>query len=319
MAASEMTAPSAGSHPRFALITPCRNEETHIEATISSIVGQTVVPDLWVIVDDGSSDRTPQILEAAAKAHPFIRVVRRADRGARKVGPGVIDAFYSGLELVNLDEFEFICKLDADLEFPPRYFERVLREMAANPRLGNFSGKVYLRLDDGRLVPERMGDENAIGAAKFYRVSCFKDIGGFVREVGWDGIDGHMCRLKGWNARSVDDEELRIVHRRMMGSSEVNIWNGRKRWGRTKWFQGSALYYVAAVALYRAVERPFVIGGVGILWGYVEAMLRGMPRFDHPGFREELRRFERTALIFGKEKAMATTEANHPAPAPSVH
>jgi glycosyltransferase involved in cell wall biosynthesis len=302
--------------PRFAVVTPCRNEETHIEATIQTIATQTVRPDLWVIVDDGSSDRTPALLEAAARAYPYIKVVRRPDRGMRKVGSGVVDAFYSGLEQVNLDEFQFICKLDADLELPPRYFERVLEEMTTHPRLGNFSGKVYLRLEDGRLVAERMGDENAVGAAKFYRVSCFRDIGGFVREVGWDGIDGHMCRLKGWNARSLDEEELRIVHRRMMGSSEVNVWHGRKRWGRTKWFQGSALYYVAAVALYRAVERPFVVGAAGILWGYLEAMLTGMPRFEHPGFRREIRRFERKALLFGKARAMARPEATDTTAAP---
>ena len=271
------------------------------------MAAQTVTPAKWVIVDDGSTDRTPELLRAAADKYPFIQIHTRGDRGGRVVGAGVIDAFNAGLATVDLDDFDYVCKLDADLEMPPRYFERILEEMERTPRLGNLSGKVYLRLDDGRLVLERMGDENAIGAAKFYRRECFREIGGFVCEAGWDGIDGHMCRLLGWIARSVDEEELRIVHRRLMGSSHVGIWHGRKRWGRSKWFMGSAFYYIVAVSIYRLVERPFVVGGLGIFWGYVSAMLRGVERYEFPGFRAALRRFELFSLLRGKAAAVEAT------------
>lgn len=293
----------------YVVITPCRNEEAHIEATIRTVTGQTVPPARWIIVDDGSTDRTPQILEQAAQTHDFIRVVTRKDRGARAVGPGVIEAFYSGLEALDLDDYTYISKLDGDLEIPPRYFERVMEEMEREPRLGNMSGKVYLRLEDGSLVPERMGDENAIGAAKFYRRTCFEEIGGFVRNVGWDGIDGHMCRLLGWTARSTDTEELRIIHRRLMGSSQNSIWEGRKRWGRLKWYQGSAPWYIGAVFAYRLVERPYVVGSVGILLGYLESLAKNDPRYDYPGFRDALRRFEWLSLVKGKKAAIEAFEA----------
>lgn len=303
--ASESKTPSR----RYVLITPCRNEESHVEATIRTIVGQSVPPTRWIIVDDGSTDRTPQILADAAAEHAFIKVVTRTNRGARSVGPGVIAAFYAGLERLDVEEFDYIGKVDADLEFPAEYFERVMREMEADPKLGNMSGKVYLRLDDGRLVPERMGDENAIGAAKFYRKACFEQVGGFVQHVGWDGIDGHMCRLMGWIARSEDREDLRIIHRRLMGSSQNSVWEGRKRWGRLKYYMGSAPWYMSAIFAYRLAERPYVVGSVAILLGYLEELARQGPRYEYPGFRDALRRFEWLSLTRGKRAAIEVVNA----------
>ena len=271
--------------------------------TLDSIVAQTVLPTAWVIVDDGSSDRSPQILAEYAAKHPFIRVVRRADRGKRAVGPGVIEAFYAGLDTINLEDFEYLCKLDLDLEIPRGYFEQVIEQMEVDPYLANFSGKPYLREADGRLVSERLGDEYAVGQIKFYRRAAFREIGGFVRQVSWDGIDGHMCRLKGWVARSEDRPELRFIHLRQMGSSQQSLWVGRLRWGFGKYYMGSALYYVGAVALYRMLEKPYIIGGWGILWGYLKAMFGGAPRFDNTEFRRFLRRYELESLLSGKRRA----------------
>ena len=136
-------------------------------------------------------------------------------------------------------------------------------------------------------------------------MQCFKDIGGFVREVAWDGIDGHVCRLNGWVASSVHDPEMQIVHLRPMGSSQQNIKVGRVRWGRGKYFMGSAWYYVLASAVYRSMEPPYLWGGFGILWGYFRAMFTGHPRYQNPSYRRYLRRFERAQLMRGKRKALA--------------
>lgn len=302
--------------PTYAIISPCRDEADHIEACIASIAAQTIPPTLWVIVDDGSTDRTPEILAQAAAKHAFIRVVRRENRGQRSVGPGVIEAFYAGLDSITQhfapgtqhSSFDYLCKLDADLELPPTYFQRCIAEMDRDPHLGNFSGKVYLRDPDGSLHYERMGDENAIGAAKFYRTACFNDINGFVRHAGWDGIDGHMCRLRGWVARSIDDPELRIIHRRLMGSSHVSVAHGRRRWGLAKWYMGSSIPYMLAVATYRLAERPYIMGGLWILQGYLQSMLARKPRLETPGFRAHLRRYEWRSLLRGKSR---TADAYH--------
>ncbi|MCP4249425.1 MAG: glycosyltransferase family 2 protein [bacterium] len=293
---------------RYVLITPCRDEAAYLPVTIRTVAGQSVLPALWVIVDDGSTDATPDILAEAARQHDFIRVVRRDDRGKRMVGPGVIDAFYAGLRTVSLDDFKYLCKLDGDLELPPQYFERLMEEMEAEPVLGNVSGKTYLRRENGEVVSERFGNENAVGPSKFYRVKCFQDIGGFVREVGWDGIDGHMCRMNGWMARSIDDPELRLIHLRQMGSSYRGLWTGRLRWGYGKWYMGSSLEFVLAVAVYRCLERPYLVTSLGILLGYLRAMLARKPRYDNRGFRRYLRRYERSALLRGKNRV---TEEYH--------
>jgi cellulose synthase/poly-beta-1,6-N-acetylglucosamine synthase-like glycosyltransferase len=265
---------------------------------------QTALPTLWLIVDDGSADETPQIVEDAAQKHPWIRLHRRVDRGERAVGGGVVQAFNEGLTQVNLDDYQYVCKLDADLGLPENYFESLIREMEADSLLGNFSGKTYIQTASGAWVSERMGDENAIGASKFYRVECFREIGGFVPEACWDGIDGHMCRMMGWKAMSLDRPELRLRHYRPQGSSQQSVWVGRKRWGRGKYFMGSSLTYVAVVSLYRMLERPFIIGGLGIMTGYLQARWSRHERFGNEAYLQHLRRCEMMSLLLGKHRTM---------------
>src|SRR4051794_36523737 len=113
---------------RYCLITPCRDEAKFARRTLESIVRQTVQPMLWVIVDDGSRDETPQILDEYAAKYPFIKVIRRADRGDRKLGGGVIDAFYAGYDTINPTDFDYVCKLDLDLDIPARYFEALMEK-----------------------------------------------------------------------------------------------------------------------------------------------------------------------------------------------
>jgi glycosyltransferase involved in cell wall biosynthesis len=303
---------------RYALITPCRDEAAYLQTTIDTVAAQTVLPAKWVIVDDGSTDATPQILAAAAQQHPYIHVIRRQDRGQRAVGPGVIEAFYDGLNAIDLEDYDYVCKFDGDLEMPPRYFERVMEHFEADAWLGTLSGKLYVRYGD-REVEERCGDENSVGPAKFYRVSCFRDIGGFVRQVSWDGIDGHMCRMKGWIARSIHDDQLRIIHLRRMGSSQQSFWTGRVRWGRGKYFMGSAPYYVLAVSVYRMAERPYIVSGIGIFWGYLKAMVARHSRIRDRDYLQFFRRYELRSLFLGKRRTMNTyhdrIRSDFPAPA----
>ncbi|WP_240481182.1 glycosyltransferase [Sandaracinus amylolyticus] len=291
--------PPAGR--RYLLITPCRNEAAHLRTTLDTTLAQTIPPARWVIVDDGSTDETPHILAEYAAKHDVIRVVTRGDRGKRAVGPGVIEAFYEGLRTENLDDYDYVCKYDADLEMPPRYFERAMERMESEPHLGNLSGKMMERQPDGSLKTFFMGDENAIGAIKFYRVPCFREIGGFVREVAWDGIDGHLCRMHGWIAASIDDPEMRFVHLRPMGSSQGDILVGRRRWGRGKYFMGSAWYYVLAASVFRMKDRPRVRGGVEILRGYLKSAWDRDQRYDNPRYLKYLRRFELFQLVVGKK------------------
>jgi glycosyltransferase involved in cell wall biosynthesis len=298
-----------GHRARYCCISPCRNEQDYMRRTLESVTGQSVPPALWVVVDDGSTDDTPKILEEYAARFDYLRVVRRADRGLRSVGPGVIDAFYAGYETIAPGDFEYLCKLDLDLDLPPRYFERLIERMEAEPRLGTCSGKpYYVDHERGRLISEWCGDEMSVGMTKFYRTACFEQLGGFVREVMWDGIDCHHCRLLGWTARSWDDPELRFVHLRQMGSSEHNVLVGRRRHGYGQYFMGTSPEYMTVSAVYRMSQPPCVVGGLAMMWGYLESALARKPRYDDPVFRRFLRGYQRSILRTGKAAATETVE-----------
>jgi biofilm PGA synthesis N-glycosyltransferase PgaC len=288
----------------YVLISPCRDEAKFVRRTLDSVAAQTVTPALWVVVDDGSTDETPAILADYEQRLPYLRVVRRTDRGGRSVGPGVIEAFYAGLETVHLEEFEYLCKLDLDLDLPPRYFELLIAKMEANPRLGTVSGKpYYFHPTTGALVAEVCGDETSVGASKFYRTACFREIGGFVREVMWDGIDCHRCRMLGWIPESVDEEGLRFLHLRPMGSSQKGIWAGRVRTGYGQYFMGTSPLYLLASAVFRLPKHPVLYGSLAMLWGYAKSAARALPRYGDAEFRGFLRRHQHDCLRRGKREA----------------
>jgi len=288
---------------RYLLISPGRNEARYMRQTLESVLAQSIRPALWVIVDDGSSDDTPTILAEYAARHDWIRVITRVDRGARAVGPGVIEAFYAGYQTVDPAAFDYICKLDLDLILPPSYFEELMRRMEADPRIATCSGKSYIWLD-GEFVSERHGDETSIGATKFYRRDRFEQLGGFVREVMWDGIDVHRCRMMGWQACSWDVPELRFTHLRPQGTSHKGWVTGRMRHGFGQYYMGTSPIYMLANAVNRFSEKPYVLAGLAMLWGYVWSWLQRRPRYENPEFRRFLRRWQWRALLVGKQRAV---------------
>ena len=288
---------------RYVLITPCRDEARYARRTLESVAAQTVPPALWVVVDDGSSDQTPQILAEYEQKLPWLRVIHRKDRGFRQLGGGVMDAFYDGYRTIDLSEFDYLCKLDLDVDLPPRYFELLMERMEADPRLGTCSGKPYFRSRRGRLISEACGDENSVGMTKFYRTEAFRQIGGFVRALMWDGIDGHRCRMHGWIAESWDDPELRFEHLRPMGTSDKGWWEGRARHGVGQYYMGTSPMYMLASAVYRMTRPPRVVGGVAMLWGYIRSMARRRERYPDEEFRAFLRSYQMQCLLTGKARA----------------
>jgi glycosyltransferase involved in cell wall biosynthesis len=313
-----MTSSTRGAemNDRYVLISPCRNEAEFMRRTIESVLAQTVRPARWVIVDDGSTDATPQILADYQARHDWIQVVTRSDRGHRAVGPGVIEAFYAGYAAIDPTDYDYLCKLDLDLDLPPRYFEILMQRMRAEPRMATCSGKAYVERE-GALIAENHGDDTSLGMTKFYRVRCFQAIGGFVREVMWDGIDNHRCRMMGWIACSWDEPDLRFIHLRPMGSSQTGILTGRMRHGFGQYFMGTGFMYMLASAIYRVMEPPVVIGSAAMLWGWLKSALSGKARYDDPEFRRFLRRYQWQALWRGKAHALAkVTQERQPVVGP---
>jgi glycosyltransferase involved in cell wall biosynthesis len=288
---------------RYVLISPCRDEAAYMRQTLDSVIAQSVRPARWIIVDDGSTDDTPRVLAEYCQRYDWITVVRRANRGRRSVGPGVIEAFYAGYATIDPNQYDFICKLDLDLRLPPRYFEILMQRMAADPRIATCSGKAYIQ-EDGELINERHGDDTSLGMTKFYRVSCFQRIGGFVREVMWDGIDCHRCRMHGWIACSWDEPDLRFVHLRPMGSSHQSIYTGRMRHGYGQYFMGTSAMFMVASAVFRLAQRPYVLGSMAMLWGWIVSALKRKARYDDAEFRRFLRRYQWRVLLVGKARAV---------------
>ncbi|HZL36843.1 MAG TPA: glycosyltransferase family A protein [Tepidisphaeraceae bacterium] len=294
---------------RYLLVTPCRDEAKYARRTLESVARQIIPPALWIVVDDGSTDDTPAILAEYAARLPFLKVIRREDRGFRKLGGGVIDAFYAGYDTVNPDEFDYVCKLDLDLDLPAGYFQTLMERMEAQPRLGTCSGKPWFRDAAGRPISEMCGDENSVGMIKFYRTACFKEIGEFVRELMWDGIDCHRCRMLGWIAASWDEPGINFEHLRPMGTSHKNWWTGRVRHGIGQYFMGTGFVYMLASAIFRMSRPPVVIGGIAMLWGYLKSMLQRRERYGDEEFRKFLRSYQWRALLQGKQRATAATTA----------
>ena len=286
----------------YLIISPCRNEAEFMRSTLDSVLSQSVKPTKWIIVDDGSTDDSAAILKEYAQLFDFIEVVTVADRGHRSVGPGVVEAFNAGLSHVHVDDYRFVCKLDLDLDLPQRYFELLIDKMQHNPRLGTCSGKPYSRRGKW-LLSEKRGDEMSVGMTKFYRVDCFKQIGGFVSEVMWDAIDCHRCRQLGWLACSWDEVELRFVHLRAMGSSQSSIYTGKMRHGFGQYFMGTGLLYMFITSVYRMIHPPYIAGGIAMFWGYLRSLLNQVPQYKDAELRRFIRLYQWKCLLLGKRHA----------------
>lgn len=301
----------ASDKGNYVLISPCRNEANYMKETLETVLAQTLLPTKWIIVDDGSTDATAGILSDYSRRFSWIQIVTCSDRGHRAVGPGVIEAFYEGFKSIDPDDYEYLCKLDLDLRLPARYFEILIERMEANPRLATCSGKAYIE-QGGKLVYERHGDDMSIGATKLFRMSCFREIGGFVREVMWDGIDCHTCRMKGWIACSWDEPELRFIHLRPMGSSQNSIYAGRMRHGYGQYFMGTGFVFMLASSVFRMNQKPYIFGSMAILWGWIHSAWQKKPRYNNLEFRCFLRRYQWKILLKGKKRVLEEMEFKHP-------
>lgn len=289
----------------YILISPCKDEGAYIEKTLESILNQTIKPRQWIIVDDGSTDNSVELINAYREKMPFIKLVSRPEN-ERRVGGGVILAFNEGMKHVDVEDYDFLCKFDVDLDLPPAYFETLLERMDADPVLGTCSGKAYyIHPQTGARVSELCGDEASVGMTKFYRRECFEQIGGFVAEVGWDGYDCHRARWFGWRARSWNDtEDLKFTHLRPMGSSQQSIYRGRIRHGKGQFHLGAHPLFFLISSLYRSVrQKPYIIGTAFSMYGYIKAYFQGEKRFGDRDMTRFIQAYQIRALRMGKGAA----------------
>ena len=202
---------------RYVIVTPVRDEEAHLEATIASVSAQTIRPVEWVIVNDGSTDRTGEIIDRDAAQSPWIRGVHRPNRGFRKSGGGVVEAFYDGYNALRCEDWEFIVKLDGDLSFSPDYF-RGASNILESSLCSGLAGEIFTTNLGEELKLQANPKFHVRGATKIYRRACWEAIGGLWSAPGWDTIDEVKANMLGWKTYSF--EELRLTHHRFTGTAE---------------------------------------------------------------------------------------------------
>ncbi len=263
---------------RCVVVTPARDEADNIAHTIASMRAQTLTPVRWVIVDDGSSDGTGELARALTADCDWIEVVERHDRGSRRPGGGVVEAFCAGFARVSDLDWTHVVKLDADLEFGPDYFDRILGRMLEDPELG-IAGGMIENLIDGRRVLEEHPRFHVRGATKFYSRACWEAIGGLHAVKGWDTLDELQAARRGFRTESFED--VRLVQRRFTGDG-TGQWVNWKKNGEAAWVCGYHPAYLAAKAVRRAFVRPWLVASAGLLVGYLRAAARRRPRVDDP-------------------------------------
>ena len=260
--------------PRYIVISPVKDEERYVERTLQCMVEQTLRPILWVIVDDGSQDRTPEILSRYEKDHDFIRVIRRPAAGSRQPGSAVIRAFNTGYDAVGNVDYDFVVKLDCDLSFSVDYFEALLARFANDERLGIASG-VYLESPDASpWIEIEMPAYHAAGASKVIRKECFEQIGGFVASRGWDTLDEIRAIARGW--RTTHFRDLKMRHWKIEGSA-IGQWRTNLMHGEIYFLSGGGPLFFLLKVVHRMTRRPYVVGAVALVWGYLRAMVKRKP------------------------------------------
>lgn len=281
---------------RYVVITPVRDEETYLPRSIESMAGQSVRPREWVIVNDGSRDRTGEIAEQAARQFPWIQVVHRTDRGYRKWGGGIIAAFYDGFHSLRCKDWEFMSKLDGDLSFEPSYFEGTFKKFAENPRIGIGGGVLY-HYEGKRKVLEVNPTFHVRGGAKIFRRACWEAIGGLWVGPGSDTVDEVKANMLGWTTMSFSD--LHMIHHRPTGSS-WGRWGGIVKDGTISYVSGYHPLFMMAKLAAGLARRPYVVGSVAQAYGYVKAYVKRVPRVDDPELIRYLRQ-QQLARLFGRE------------------
>lgn len=297
--------------PKYVLITPARNEADFIALTIKSMVAQTVKPEKWVIVSDGSTDGTDEIALKYAADNPWIELVRMPERRERHFA-GKVYAFNAGLERVKDLAYEFIGNLDGDLSFDSEYFAFLLRKLVEDPQLGlvgtpfkGETGEAY----DYRYV----SIEHVSGACQLFRRECFEEIGGYipVKGGGVDHIAVITARMKSWKTRTFTEKTL--LHHREIGTAQHGILMARFKSGAKDYALGSHWMYQLSRTVYQLRKKPYVFGGMTLLAGYMWSMVRRVKRpvsseliqFRH---REQMRRL-RDLVMRKRDSPKAQLEA----------
>lgn len=258
---------------RYLAITPARDEEQFLPGLISSMVAQTPLPQRWIVIDDGSTDATARILDEAARQHPWIEPVHLARNRPRKAGgESVIMQF---LPPSAWEEVDFILRLDADLSFGSDFVESMIKEFAANPKLGIAGATLYEPANDQWHAVPDLHAFHTRGATKMYSAKCFAAIGPLEGCEGWDTIDEMRALMRDFKTQSF--RHIRAYHHRPQGEV-AGAWRGFYGKGQTAYYIGYSPIFLLARALRLAGKRP--LSALCMTAGFFTSQLKRRPTVD---------------------------------------
>jgi biofilm PGA synthesis N-glycosyltransferase PgaC len=248
-----------------------------IELTIKSVVAQTIRPLMWVIVSDRSDDGTDQIVCSYAERYPFIQFVRN-DQPSERNTAAKVHAINIGIKSLAQTGYAYFGNLDADVSFGETYFETLIRHFESDNKLGVIGGRIFQIDNRGRALEHNASTESVAGAIQFFRRECFELIGGYRPIAGGfeDGIAEITARYYGWKTRSFNG--LPVLHHRELGTVGRSVYAARFYSGLTEYAVGFSFIYHAIRALSRIFERPYLIGTILVLSGYMWGLLSRRPK-----------------------------------------
>jgi glycosyltransferase involved in cell wall biosynthesis len=240
---------------KYYIVIPSYNEEALISLTLQSLISQTVLPSKIVVVNDNSTDKTAEVVLAFAKENPFISLVNKTSEAIHLPGSKVIQAFQKGFETLD-ENYDIIVKLDADLIFPPNYFETIIKHFQSDSTIGMVGGFCYIE-KNGDWILENLTDKDHIrGALKAYRKKTFQQIGGLKPAMGWDTVDELLCKFYNWKV--VTDESLHVKHLKPTGANYNKT--ARYKQGEAFYTLGYGFWItaIASAKLAMMKKKPFL-------------------------------------------------------------
>lgn len=266
----------------YAVITPARDEADNLPRLASCLAAQTVRPQAWHIVDNGSSDGTLDIAHQIAAQHDWVRVLSLPGPSAADRGAPIVRALQAGIRALD-QRHEVVVNVDADISMEPDYFERLLERFEADPALGIASGSAFeFRRGDWR---QRFVTGTTVwGASRAYRLECLADLLPFEQRVGWDGLDEFKANARGW--RTTTFEDLPFRHHRREGERDGATWRARRNQGDAAYYFGYRVWYLVLRSVWHARREP---SALAMIWGYAVAAARRSQRTSDEKGRTYLR------------------------------
>jgi glycosyltransferase involved in cell wall biosynthesis len=259
---------------KYYIIIPAYNEEAFMALTLQSLVAQTVLPSKIIVVNDGSTDSTAEIVTQFSEKYPFVTLVNKKSDAIHLPGSKVIQAFHEGEKHID-DQYDILVKVDADLIFPKNYFETVIKHFQSDNSIGMVGGFCYITINNDWVLENLTDKDHIRGALKAYRKETYKQIGGLKPAMGWDTVDELLCKFYNWKV--VTDESLHVKHLKPTGASYTKA--ARFKQGEAFYSLGYGIFITSIASLKLASRKGKPLLFIDYILGFLKAKSSGKPLF----------------------------------------